>query len=75
MYEVAVRVAEKPPRVPSELKAKLKGLSPRLVSRMSREVVECPVLGREVSFLECYSCPNFVRRVKGVVHCRGRKLS
>jgi hypothetical protein len=41
---------------------------------MRREMVECPVLGGEVPFLQCYFCPNFVRRVKGVVHCRGLPL-
>jgi hypothetical protein len=73
-YELEVREVGRPVKVPDEAKERLKGLSPKLVSKMRREVVDCPVLGREVPFLQCYFCPNFVRRVKGVVHCRGLPL-
>jgi hypothetical protein len=73
-YELEVREVEKPVKVPDEVKDRLKGLSPKLVSKMKKEVVDCPVLGREVPFLQCYFCPNFVRRVKGVVHCKGLPL-
>lgn len=73
-YEVPVRLTSKPAKVPEELKSRLVGVSPRLIARMKRETAECPVLGREVLFLQCYACPNFVRRVRSVVHCRGSPL-
>ena len=73
-YELTVKEAEKPFRVSKELRKKLAGISSKLISRMRREAVNCPVLGRDVSFVECYLCPNFVRRVRGVVHCRGLPL-
>ena len=74
-YEVLVKRLDKPLKVPRELSKKLSGLSSRLLSRMKREAVDCPVMGKEVPFLQCYFCPNFVRRVMGVVHCRGLPLS
>lgn len=73
-YELEVREVQKPVKIPDEVKDRLRGLSPRLVSKMKKEVVDCPVLGREVPFLQCYFCPNFTRRVRGVVHCKGLPL-
>jgi len=73
-YEVPVRRVNEKVRIPKELVKRVKGLSPRLISRMRREVVDCPVLGSRVPFLQCFLCPNFVRRVRGVVHCKGREL-
>jgi len=74
-YEVLVKRLDKPLKVPRELSKKLSGLSRKLLLRMKREAGDCPVMGREVPFLQCYFCPNFVRRVMGVVHCRGLPLS
>ncbi|MEM1509470.1 MAG: hypothetical protein QXY49_07090 [Thermofilaceae archaeon] len=73
-YEIQVRETDKPIKISNELKGKLTGISPKLISKMKREIVECPVLGKPVSFIQCYFCPNFVRRVKGIVHCRGNPL-
>lgn len=75
MYEIAVEEVEKPFKLSEDVKKKLAGLSPKLLSRMRREAVECPVLGRKVPFVECYICPNFLRRVKGFVHCKGLPLT
>lgn len=73
-FEVAIKEVEKPFRVPEEVKKRLIGLSPKLISRMKKEAVDCPVFKREIPFLECYVCPNYVRRVKGVIHCKGKPL-
>ncbi len=74
-YEVGVIALDKPLRVPKELAEQLRGLvSRRKIGALKREAVECPVKGRLVPFLECFACKNFVRRVRGVVHCRGEPL-
>jgi hypothetical protein len=53
----------------------LKGVvSGKLLSLMRREAVECPVKGEVVPFIECFSCSNFLRRVKGKVNCKGKPL-
>jgi hypothetical protein len=64
-----------PPRaVPSSkesleaIKGAVKG---KMLARMKKEAVDCPVKLKVVSFVECFTCPNFNRRVKGKVGCRG----
>ncbi len=74
-YEVHVVKLERAMRVDKSLVEQLeKALSKKMISGMKKEAVECPVLKRQVSFLQCYACPNFVRRVRGVVYCRGLPL-
>jgi hypothetical protein len=71
-FEVKVREAAKPKRIPKEVSAQLKGVAgAKAIARMKRESVDCPVLKAEVGFLVCFLCPSFVRRVKGEVHCAG----
>ena len=71
-YVVEVRTAKRVLRVDREIEEALKGgLSSKMISKMKREYVECPVAGKEVAFLLCYSCVSFIRRVSGVVHCEG----
>ncbi len=73
-YEVEVKMAEKAFRVPKEVASEIKGvISRKMLSRMKKEYVDCPVEGRQVAFLICFTCPSFLRRVKGVVHCIGRE--
>ena len=67
-YTVEVKTAKRALRVDKEIEEALKG---SLSSKMRREYVECPVAGKEVAFLLCYSCVSFIRRVSGVVHCEG----
>ena len=45
MYEVRVKTLDKPYRVSRAIKQQLTGVSPRLLSRMRREAVDCPVKG------------------------------
>ncbi len=56
-------------------KLKIKGLSAKMVSRMKSEYVECPVLNRDVNFIECYVCSNFISRITGKVYCKGEPLA
>lgn len=55
-------------------KLKLKGVSPKMLKRMKLEAVDCPVLDREIGFIQCYVCKNFNSRITGQVNCRGDPL-
>jgi hypothetical protein len=55
-------------------KLKLKGVSPKMLKRMKLEAVDCPVLNREIGFIQCYVCKNFTSRITGQVNCRGDPL-
>ena len=55
-------------------KLKLKGVSPKMLKRMKQEFVDCPVLNKEVHFIQCFVCPNFQSRVMGSVLCKGAPL-
>ncbi|MGA1975003.1 MAG: hypothetical protein ABSG92_05145 [Conexivisphaerales archaeon] len=69
-FEVPIYTVGAPAKVPKEVTAQLKGaVSGKMVSRMKKEAVRCPVVNDEVTFLVCFTCPSFLRRVKGVVHC------
>lgn len=78
-YEVPVEKLDRPIRVSKELSEQLREalgkVSGKMLNEMKREAVQCPVLGQQVPFLQCYMCKNFVRRVRGVVHCKGEPLS
>ena len=71
-FKVEVFPAPKPKRVPKIVSEELKGgASPKAISRMKKESVNCPVVEKEVAFLVCFACPSFIRRVSGVVDCAG----
>jgi len=53
------------------IKGAVKG---RALGKMKKEAVDCPVKARRVSFIECFTCPNFNRRVRGKVGCAGLPL-
>ncbi|MDD9809710.1 MAG: hypothetical protein OXU86_06885 [Thaumarchaeota archaeon] len=55
-------------------KINIKGVSAKMLRRMRREYVDCPVLGRDVQFLTCFVCPNFQSRVRGKVLCIGNPI-
>jgi hypothetical protein len=55
-------------------KLKLKGVSPKMLKRMKEEAVDCPVLKKELPFIQCFVCPNFQSRVSGKVLCKGDPL-
>ena len=56
-------------------KLKLKGVSPKMLKRMKLEAVDCPVLEKELGFIQCYVCSNFQSRIMGKVYCKGEPLS
>ena len=73
-FKVKVYASPKPKKVPKVVTEELKGgASPRAISRMKKESVDCPVVHKEVAFLVCFACPSFLRRVTGVVDCAGVK--
>lgn len=73
-YKVEVHQLEKPKKVPKEVAQELKGVaSGKMMSRMKKESVDCPVVKQEVAFLVCFACPSFIRRVSGVVDCAGQQ--
>jgi len=55
-------------------KLKLKGVSPKMLKRMKEESVDCPVLKKEVPFIQCFVCSNFQSRITGKVLCKGDPL-
>jgi hypothetical protein len=55
-------------------KLKISGVSGKMLKRMKQEFVDCPVLKKEVQFVPCFVCPNFLSRVTGKVLCKGDNL-
>ncbi len=75
-YVVEIFSPEKPPPTAKQYVDELKGVAGgKQIARMKKEAVACPVLNKTVSFVQCFACPNFIRRVKGKVDCRGLPLS
>ena len=71
-FEVKIYEAEKPKRVSKEVQAQIKGVAGgKMLKRMKREAVDCPLVKAEVPFLACFACGSFIRRFKGTVHCAG----
>jgi len=71
-FKVKVYPSPKPKKVPKIVSDELKGsASPKAISRMKKESVDCPVVKGEVAFLVCFACQSFIRRVTGVVDCAG----
>lgn len=74
-YVVEVQSVPKALPVPKETIQLLKGAAGgKLLSKMKKEAVDCPVMAKAVSFVICFACPNFLRRVKGKVDCKGDPL-
>ncbi len=74
-YIVDIFLPEKPLPTPKQYVQDLKGVAGgKQIARMKKEAVDCPVLKKKVSFVQCFACPNFIRRIKGQVGCRGLPL-
>jgi hypothetical protein len=87
-YQVQIRQVEKSIKMTDQAKAelqssgmmddkgklKIKGVSPKMIKRMKLEAVDCPVLKKEIGFLQCYVCKNYFSRVSGQVYCKGDPL-
>lgn len=53
---------------------KIKGVSAKMLKRMKQEYVICPVMDKDVQFIQCFVCGNFQSRVTGQVLCKGDPL-
>jgi len=61
---------------PKEALESIKGaVKGKMLARMKKEAVDCPVKLKKVSFVECFTCPNFNARLRGKVRCRGLPLT
>ncbi|MGA2784936.1 MAG: hypothetical protein ABSF09_09595 [Candidatus Bathyarchaeia archaeon] len=60
---------------PKETLEAIKGdVKGKMLAKMKKEAVDCPVKLKVVSFVECFTCQNFNRRVRGKVGCKGQPL-
>lgn len=74
-FVVDVKALSKALPIPKESVQALKGVvGGKMLARMKKESVDCPVKNTTTSFILCFSCGNFLRRVKGKVDCKGDKL-
>src|SRR5947209_17765518 len=75
-YVVEIRPVEKAVATPKEFVQELKGaVGGKQLAKMKKEAVDCPVWQKNLSFVQCFACPNFLRRDKGKVDCSGLPLS
>jgi hypothetical protein len=74
-YLVDIFTPPKAIPTPKESSEAIKGaVKGKMLAKMKKEAVDCPVKLKVVSFVECFTCPNFNRRVRGKVGCRGLPL-
>jgi hypothetical protein len=74
LYRVVVQQGQKALRVDAAIVEQLKKtLSNKMITKMKKEYVDCPVAGQQVPFLLCYNCVSFIRRVQGIVDCEGKE--
>lgn len=74
-YTVDVVEVPKPVPAPKETLEAIKGaVKGKGLAKMKKQAVDCPVKAKRVSFIECFICPNFNRRVRGQVGCAGLPL-
>jgi hypothetical protein len=75
-YLVDITTPPKAIPSPKESLEAIKGaVKGKMLARMKKEAVDCPVKLKVVSFVECFTCPNYNRRIRGKVGCRGLPLS
>ncbi len=73
-YRVDIHQGKQALKVDNKMVEQLKKtLSNKLITRMRREYVICPVARQEIPFLLCYNCVSFIRRVQGIVDCEGKE--
>ena len=69
-HEIDINISEKRIKIPKEKVQALKGsVGGKMLAKMKKECVDCPVTLTNISFVECFSCEHFLRRLKGKVHC------
>jgi iron-sulfur cluster repair protein YtfE (RIC family) len=71
MRHITVKKVEKTVRVPKEIREEIKKLGiERKVKFMKKELILCPMTKKEQSPIICMTCEYFLRRVRGVIHCK-----
>jgi len=74
-HAVEVKVSDGRIKVSKEKVESLKGVvGGKTLTKMKKEYVECPIAMTDKSFIECFTCRNFIRRIKGQVHCAGQPI-
>jgi hypothetical protein len=74
-YLVDVFLPPKAIPSPKESLEAIKGaVKGKMLAKMKKEGVDCPVKLKKVSFVECFTCSNFNRRIRGKVGCKGLPL-
>ena len=74
-YSVDIFTPPKAVPSPKESLEAIKGaVKGKMLARWKKEAVDCPVKLKVVSFVECFTCANFNRRVRGKVGCKGLPL-
>ena len=74
-YIVEIRILPRALKVPKETLNDIKGaIGGKRLARMKKECIDCPVMNKAISFIECFTCKNFLRRIKGKVECAGAPL-
>jgi hypothetical protein len=75
-YSVDIITPAKAIPTPKDALEAIKGaVKGKMLAKMKKEAVDCPVKLKMVSFVECFTCSNFNRRVRGKVGCRGLPLT
>ncbi len=71
MREIPVKKVDKTVRVPREISEKVKKLGlKKEIKYMKKELIDCPMYGKEVSPIYCLVCEYFSKRIKGVIYCK-----
>ena len=75
-YLVDIIVPPKAIPSPKESLEAIKGtVKGKMLAKMKKEAVDCPVKLKVASFVECFTCQNFNRRVRGKVGCKGDPIA
>tara|TARA_Y100000294_G_scaffold156842_1_gene157979 strand:+ start:388 stop:651 length:264 start_codon:yes stop_codon:yes gene_type:complete len=75
-FNVKIYQKDKALRVAKSAKEALKGVvSKKKISILQKDTIHCPLIDSERSFVECFACESFIRRVTGEVHCSGIKAT
>lgn len=74
-YIMEIKTLPKAKPVPKEKLEEIKGgIGKKMLGKMKKECVKCPILEKDVTFVECFICKNFLRRIKGKIECAGDPL-
>ena len=71
MREIKTKKVKEVLKIDPMIRGKIKdaGLTRRVIF-MKSELIDCPLHKEEIVAITCMVCPHYVRRIKGVVHCK-----